>query len=169
MARLALAVRALALALVAALLALLVYHFAASSRASAANVRLAVIWPRDSTAILSTRSLRGRPAVLNFWASWCGPCKREATVLRQAAAERRGKVSFVGIDVHDATGDARKFLADHGITYTVVRGNDAAISAYDIIGLPETIYLDARGHVVARTVGQVTAHALTANLARIGA
>jgi hypothetical protein len=79
-----------------------------------------------------------------------------------------GRVSFVGIDVHDATGDARQFLSQHGITYTVVRGNDTAISAYGVIGLPETIYLDARGRVVARTVGQVTVRALASNLARLG-
>jgi cytochrome c biogenesis protein CcmG/thiol:disulfide interchange protein DsbE len=166
---LALAGRALALAVVAALFALLVYHFAASGSSSAANIRLAVIWPRGGSEVLSTRSLRGRPSVLNFWASWCGPCKREAGVLRQAATERMGKVTFVGVDVHDATGDARRFLRDHGITYTVVRGSDAAISAYGVIGLPETIYLDGRGHVVARTVGEVTARALATNLARLGA
>jgi cytochrome c biogenesis protein CcmG/thiol:disulfide interchange protein DsbE len=158
-----------ALGLVAALLALLVYHFAASRSPRAADLRLAVIWPGATPSFLSTRSLRGRPAVLNFWASWCGPCRREAKVLREAAAAWHGKVAFVGVDVHDATGDARQFLRKHGITYTVVRGNDAAISVYGIIGLPETVYLDARGHVVARTVGQVTARALATNLARVGA
>ncbi len=169
MSTLARAARGLALVLVAALLAVLVYHFTASGPKSAANIRLAVIWPQATKTPLSTRALRGRPAVLNFWASWCGPCKREASVLEAAAAQRRGKVAFVGIDVHDATGDARRFLDEHRITYTVVRGNDAAISVYNVIGLPETIYLDAHGHVVARTVGEVTARALTTNLARIGA
>ncbi len=161
-----LAARALALALVTTLFALLVYHFAAAKTASAADLRLAVIWPSGKHAVLSTRALRGRPVVLNFWASWCGPCRREAHVLRSAAEQARGNVVFIGVDVHDATGDARSFLRRHGITYTVVRGNDAAISAYRVEGLPETIYLDARGHVLARTVGEVTARALTANLAR---
>jgi cytochrome c biogenesis protein CcmG/thiol:disulfide interchange protein DsbE len=160
--------RAVALAAVVALFALLVYHFAASGSSTAANIRLAVIWPRGGPGVLSTRSLRGRPTVLNFWATWCGPCKREAGVLRRAAAERQGRVAFVGVDVHDATSDARQFLRRHEITYTVVRGNDAAISAYGVIGLPETIYLDGRGHVVARTVGEVTARALAFNLARLG-
>jgi thiol-disulfide isomerase/thioredoxin len=158
--------RGLALTLVASLLALLVYHLVAGRTASTANLRLAVIWPSGKHALLSTRSLRGRPAVLNFWASWCSPCRQEASVLRTAAMQTRGKVVFVGIDVHDATSDARSFLRHQDIRYTVVRGNEAAISAFRVEGLPETIYLDAHGHEVARTVGEVTARALTTNLAR---
>jgi thiol-disulfide isomerase/thioredoxin len=158
--------RTLALALVTILLALLVYHLTARRTASTANLRLAVIWPSGKDALLSMRSLRGRPVVLNFWSSWCSPCRREAGVLRTAAGQTRGKIDFVGIDVHDATSDARSFLRQHDITYTVVRATEAAISAYRVEGLPVTIYLDARGHEVARTVGEVTARALTTNLAR---
>jgi cytochrome c biogenesis protein CcmG, thiol:disulfide interchange protein DsbE len=166
MRRVGLALRALALALVAGLLALLVYHFTARSP-SPSGLRLAVIWPAGSQRTLATSSLRGRPTVLNFWASWCGPCKREAGLLRRTALQTRGRVTFVGLDVHDSTSDARDFLRRHGITYTVVKASETAISAYGVVNLPETIYLDARGHVVARTVGEVTARALTANLARL--
>jgi thiol-disulfide isomerase/thioredoxin len=162
----ALAARGLALVLVACLFALLVYHFAAQKEAN--DLRLAVIWPAGQHKLLSTKSLRGRPAVLNFWASWCGPCKREAGVLRRGALDARGRVTFIGIDVHDSTADARAFLRHYGVPYTVVRANDTAISAYGVVGLPVTIYVDQRGHVVARTVGQVTARALTRNLARLG-
>jgi cytochrome c biogenesis protein CcmG/thiol:disulfide interchange protein DsbE len=159
MRRVGLALRALALALVAGLLALLVYHFTARSP-SPSGLRLAVIWPAGSQRTLATSSLRGRPTVLNFWASWCGPCKREAGLLRRTALQTRGRVTFVGLD-------ARDFLRRHGMTYTVVKASETAISAYGVVNLPETIYLDARGHVVARTVGEVTARALTANLARL--
>jgi cytochrome c biogenesis protein CcmG, thiol:disulfide interchange protein DsbE len=158
--------RGLALALVTILLALLVYDLATGRTPSTANLRLAVIWPSGKNALLSTRSLRGRPVVLNFWASWCSPCRHEAGVLRTAASRTRGKVDFVGVDVHDATSDARSFLRQYDITYTVVRGTEAAISAYRVEGLPVTIYLDAGGHEVARTVGEVTARALATNLAR---
>jgi cytochrome c biogenesis protein CcmG/thiol:disulfide interchange protein DsbE len=163
----ALAARALALALVAGLLALLVYHFTAHSP-SKNDLRLAVIWPAGAHGTLATSSLHGRPTVLNFWASWCGPCKREAGLLRRGALRTRGRITFVGLDVHDSTSDARNFLRRHGITYTVVKASETAISAYGVANLPETIYLDARGHVVARTVGEVTARALTTNLARVG-
>jgi cytochrome c biogenesis protein CcmG, thiol:disulfide interchange protein DsbE len=164
----AIAVRVLALALVAGLLALLVYHFTARS-SSTNGLRLAVIWPGEASRTLSMSSLRGRPTVLNFWASWCGPCRREAGLLRERAMATRGRVTFVGLDVHDSTSDARGFLRHYGITYTVVKASETAISAYGIVNLPETIYVDARGHVVARTVGEVTARALTANLSRLGA
>jgi cytochrome c biogenesis protein CcmG/thiol:disulfide interchange protein DsbE len=158
--------RVLALAFVMGLFALLVYHFVDRKTASAANLRLAVIWPNGKHEVLSTGSLRGRPVVLNFWASWCTPCRAEAGVLRAAAGQTRGRVDFVGVDVHDATSDARSFLRRHGITYTVVHGTDAAISAYGVVGLPETIYLDSRGHEVGRTVGEVTSTTLETNLAR---
>jgi cytochrome c biogenesis protein CcmG, thiol:disulfide interchange protein DsbE len=166
MRHLALTARAVALALVAALLALLVYHFTARGP-SASGLRLAVIWPAGAQRTLATSSLRGRLTVLNFWASWCGPCKREAGLLRRTALQTRGRVTFVGLDVHDSTSDARQFLRHYGVTYTVVKASDGAISTYGVVNLPETIYLDARGHVVARTVGEVTARALTANLARL--
>jgi thiol-disulfide isomerase/thioredoxin len=164
---LSLAARLLALGLVTTLLALLVFHFASARTASTADLRLAVIWPNGKHGVLATGSLRGHSVVMNFWASWCGPCRREAPVLQNAAKRTHGSVVFVGVDVHDATADARAFLRTHGITYTVVRSNEAAISAYRVVGLPETVYLDADGHVVARTVGELTAPALTTNLARL--
>ena len=72
---------------------------------------------------LSFASLRGKTVVLNFWASWCGPCRDEMPLLQQGSKRWQGKnVVFVGIDAKDVRGDARKFLARYGVTYrNVVR------------------------------------------------
>jgi cytochrome c biogenesis protein CcmG/thiol:disulfide interchange protein DsbE len=158
---------AAAVALVVALLTLLVYHLVNSSAASPGTLRLPVIWQSQGVRTLALQRLRGRPVVVNFWASWCGPCTREAPLLRHAAAQTRGRVVFIGIDMHDSTTDARSFLRRHDIRYTVVRGNDQLVNGYGVIGLPETLYLDAHGNVVARTVGELTARALTTNLTRL--
>ena len=83
---------------------------------AAPNVKLSVIWAQAGTwpqrlrasvdrGTLWLSDLRGYPVVLNFWASWCGPCQREAAVLVSAAEARRGRVVFVGVDVNDLAGD----------------------------------------------------------------
>jgi len=101
---------------------------------------------------LTLASLRGKAVVLNFWASWCAPCKSEAPLLEQLWRQYRGKgVVFVGIDSNDAAGDARRFVAAHGITYPVVSDKNGLVAAnrYDIADLPVTYFVDRRGRLVA--------------------
>ena len=99
---------------------------------------------------LDLASLRGKPVVLNFWASWCGPCKGEATTLENAWQKYKSKgVVFVGVDYHDVTGDARRFLARHDITYpTVQDGSGAIADRYGVSAVPETYFIDRSGRLV---------------------
>lgn len=104
---------------------------------------------------LRLSSLRGKAVVLNFWASWCGPCKSEAPLLEQLWQEYRGRgVVFVGVDSNDAAGDARRFLAAHGITYPVVSDKNGLVAAnrYDVADLPVTYFVNRRGRLVATHV-----------------
>ena len=107
---------------------------------------------------LSLDELRGTPVVLNFWASWCSPCRLEATRLEQGWRRwgRRG-VLFLGIDMQDLTGDARDFLRRQSVTYPTIRdpGKDVAKS-YGATGIPETYFISARGRVVAHVIGVVS-------------
>jgi cytochrome c biogenesis protein CcmG, thiol:disulfide interchange protein DsbE len=106
----------------------------------------------DATGTLSLASLRGKAVVLNFWASWCGPCKAEAPALEKLWRQYRGRgVVFVGVDSNDASSDARRFLAAHRITYPVVSDKNGLVAAnrYDVAVLPVTYFVNRRGHLVA--------------------
>jgi cytochrome c biogenesis protein CcmG, thiol:disulfide interchange protein DsbE len=110
----------------------------------------------DGQGDLSLESLRGRPVVLNFWASWCGPCKDEAPLLEEASKRWAGKVAFVGIDVKDFRGDARTFIERYGVTYpNVYDGKGSTIGRYGVTGYPETYFIDAEGRVRYRIAGPV--------------
>ncbi len=103
---------------------------------------------------------RGRPVVLNFFASWCAPCQQETPLLARTAASeqaRHSKVQFIGIDVADSPAAAIPFVQQSGITYPV--GTDAtlrvAADLYGLNGEPNTFFIDASGTVVAHVIGPV--------------
>jgi cytochrome c biogenesis protein CcmG, thiol:disulfide interchange protein DsbE len=106
---------------------------------------------------LSLASLRGRPVVLNFFASSCAPCKAEAGVLEAAFRQYHSNGAvFVGIDYQDATSDARRFVQAHGVTYPVVRDPGQVAAEYGIMGTPETFFINRDGRLVdAPVVGTV--------------
>jgi cytochrome c biogenesis protein CcmG, thiol:disulfide interchange protein DsbE len=142
----------IALAAVAGLLGLLVWRLTHQSHAPkiggpAPGFTLRRI---GSPGKLDLASLRGRPVVLNFWASWCVPCKGEAKMLESAWRQYRSQgVVFLGVDYHDVTSDARTFLSHHGVTYpTVQDGSGAVADRYGVSAVPETYFVDRRGRLV---------------------
>lgn len=93
----------------------------------------------------------GKPVIVNFFASWCGPCKREAPVLEQVWRQNRSSnVVVLGVDANDARGDAETFVRKHGLTYPVVFDQNGLVAAnrYDIANLPVTYVLNPKGRVV---------------------
>lgn len=102
-----------------------------------------------STYTLSSALQTGKPVVVNFWASWCGPCADEAPVL-QAAAQRYGdRVKFVGVDVQDTDADGQAFLRKYGISYANGSGNAGPISVqYGMRGVPETYFIAPDGRLI---------------------
>jgi cytochrome c biogenesis protein CcmG, thiol:disulfide interchange protein DsbE len=111
----------------------------------------------DGQGELTLQSLRGKPLVLNFWASWCGPCKDETPLLQEGWSRWRDKgVVFVGIDVKDFRGDAKDFLARYGVTYpNVYDGKGSTVGRYGVTGFPETYFVDADGDVRYRIAGPI--------------
>ncbi len=112
--------------------------------------------------------LRGRPVVLNLWASWCPPCRDELPLLQREAAERGTRVAFLGVDVDDRRDAARRTLEEVFLPYPSVEDPDRRIlRELGPAGLPATVIYDARGEVVNRRQGAYPdAAALAADLDR---
>jgi cytochrome c biogenesis protein CcmG/thiol:disulfide interchange protein DsbE len=130
-----------------------------------------VLTPRLVPAVadgrVSLAELRGTPVVLNFWASWCAPCREEGPLLERAwtNASQRG-VLLLGLNMQDVPGDARDFAHQLGITYLNVRdrGNRVAHS-YGVTGLPETFFISPAGRVVGHVIGAASAAQLRDGIA----
>ena len=100
--------------------------------------------------------LRGRPVVLNFWASWCGPCQEEAGTLRQAAESRSPTVAFLGVDFQDAPDAARAFQDRNRLPYPLGPPAGGIPAAYRVAQPPATFFIDRDGVAVARFDGPLT-------------
>jgi cytochrome c biogenesis protein CcmG/thiol:disulfide interchange protein DsbE len=118
---------------------------------------------------LSLGDLRGRPVIVNFWASSCVPCVQEFPLLSSAAAAHKGDgLAVVGIVVRDSPGAAREFLARMGATWpSAMDPGDAVASRYGIIGPPDSFFINRDGIVVSRKIGPLSAADLERRLAGI--
>jgi cytochrome c biogenesis protein CcmG, thiol:disulfide interchange protein DsbE len=150
-----------------ALVALLAYGLSESEpdrrveeslRSGERNAAPALELPRLSGVGAATlEDYRGKVVVLNFWASWCDPCRKESPLLQRwhnRVEKRQGTV--LGVDVQDVTGDAREFISEYGLTYPMLRdGEGLTRETFAIVGFPETFVLDRRGRITAVRRGPV--------------
>lgn len=98
--------------------------------------------------------LRGTPVIVNFWASWCGPCRHEARALEAFARTLHGRARLVGVDWNDGLRGARAFLRTYGWSFPTLRDADgSAGNAYGIVGLPTTFIVDRHGRIVRTLTG----------------
>jgi thiol-disulfide isomerase/thioredoxin len=106
---------------------------------------------------VSLSAYAGRPLIVNFFASWCGPCQQETPLLAKFYRNERGRVAVVGLDENDVMSNALSFARSKGVSYPI--GWDpglSAASAYGVGGLPQTFFLDAKHRIVDRVFGAVT-------------
>ena len=105
----------------------------------------------------------GEPMVINFWASWCPPCRQEALVLEDASRAHVDDVQFVGVDIQDADTDAESYLAEFNITYPNGLDRQGRVTVdYGVIGLPVTFFVNGAGVVERRWVGAINRDRLEA-------
>jgi cytochrome c biogenesis protein CcmG/thiol:disulfide interchange protein DsbE len=117
--------------------------------------------PVGGGAPVSLASLRGRPVVVNFWATWCVPCYEEHPVLRAAAESLGPDVQFVGIIYEDEESQVQAFLRAHGGGYPTLMDADAKTAiAYGVFGVPETYFIDPDGIIAAKFVGPLNSEVL---------
>jgi cytochrome c biogenesis protein CcmG, thiol:disulfide interchange protein DsbE len=113
---------------------------------------------------VSLAAFAGKPVIVNFFASWCGPCQKETPLLARFYAQHHGRIQVIGIDSNDKTSNAVKFVTKVGVTYPVGVDPFPARTAvsYGVVALPQTFFLNARHRIVKHVFGGVTASELSA-------
>lgn len=146
--------------LLLALLALMVWGIGKRAAGTTGSVAVATRpAPPFSLTLLdgqpfSLADTRGKPVLINFWASWCIPCEDEAAVLEQGARAYRDRVQFIGVNVQDTDPLAREFLRRFNVTYPNGRDVSGAIAVeYGMSGVPETYFVDSVGTLVRKWQG----------------
>ncbi len=119
----------------------------------------AVVWDESA----------GTPLVLNFWASWCGPCQREIPELMEAADRFGQDVRILGLVEPGDLAAAQAMAQEYAINYdlAVDQSTHAATQAYEVYSLPTTYFIDRRGIIRARVIGEMNSAVLTEGISRI--
>lgn len=118
---------------------------------------------------VSLAVLRGRPVVVNFWASYCNPCRREFPMLQSALREHRDdRLAVIGVVHDDIASDARAFVADRRATWPMgVDAEGDVARAYGVRAIPVTFFVDREGTIRARVFGEMSARGLRHDLRKI--
>jgi len=117
---------------------------------------------------VSLARFTGRPVIVNFFASWCVPCKKETPLLAGFYRTERGRVAIIGVDSNDQASAALRFTRAAAVSYPVgFDPSSATASAYGVIAIPQTFFLNARHRIAKRIFGAVTSTGLAAGAALI--
>ena len=117
---------------------------------------------------VSLSDYRGTPVVLNFWASWCNPCRREFPLFREQLAEHKGDFVVLGVDYKDIDADARAFAKEQRATWPILPDRDSSVSTtYGIRAVPQTFFIRRDGTIAQRYYSQIPDADFAAELATI--
>jgi peroxiredoxin len=113
---------------------------------------------------------RGRPVVLNFFASWCNPCEKEMPALEEVHRAEGDRVAIVGVNYKDFGDDTRRFVQRLGVTFPALledANKNPVAAAYDVHAMPDTVFIDAEGVVRERLYGQSSPDDVRAGINRL--
>jgi cytochrome c biogenesis protein CcmG/thiol:disulfide interchange protein DsbE len=139
---------------------------AVKGRGSAPAFELDNVHPGEAP--VSLAAARGKPVVLNFWASWCVPCRREMPSFQAVHEATKERVTFLGVNNQDQRGPALRLLAETGVRYS--SGYDPAgevALAYGLYGMPTTVFISADGQLLERKTGEISRDQLEASIDRL--
>ncbi len=122
--------------------------------------------PLFSGGEITLSKLKGTPVVINFWASWCPPCREEAPALEKIWRRYKDKgVTFIGVDIQDKEADARAYMKEFNVTYPNGPDKDGKITIdYGVGGIPVTFFVNREGRIVSRWVGAINEELLIARI-----
>lgn len=121
---------------------------------------------------VSLSGMRGKPVVVNFWASWCSPCKVEMPAFDATAKDFEGRVEFMMVNltdgVYETVDEASGFVRSQGFTFPVYYDKDGdAQKVYDVRSIPTTLFIDAEGRLVTSIVGRINADTIKHGISMI--
>jgi cytochrome c biogenesis protein CcmG/thiol:disulfide interchange protein DsbE len=108
------------------------------------------------TKSVALSQFRGHPLIINFWASWCPPCRAEMPALEHEARKLAGRITIVGLDTQDEASAGLAFARSRGVSYPLALDNAQVWSAYGVYGLPTTFFVSANGRIVGKQTGGMT-------------
>ncbi len=124
---------------------------------------------RDRSHVVRLSDFRGTPVVLNWYATWCGPCRSEIPDFQAAFETLDGKVVFLGVNLQESAGEAVGLLDDLEATYPALLDAEGAVAEhYRLLGMPTTYFIDAEGIVVAFGTGRIIEETLAQELGKLG-
>ncbi|MGH9195639.1 MAG: TlpA family protein disulfide reductase [Acidimicrobiia bacterium] len=111
--------------------------------------------PLLSGGTIKSSELRGQPVVINFWTSWCAPCREEARELQRAASVYEGRVRFLGVNLYDFEDEAKAFVDEFDLTFLMSRDAGQGLAQrFGVTGVPETYFIDSEWRYFALNVGR---------------